>query len=179
VAAALAASALVIGCGYGLVSSRDGAGATLVAVPLFENRTFEPFLDARVTERVRSRVATTAAWRLVSSPESAGLVIRGAVTSFGVITVSFDATNRPLEQRVAITADITAAPRTGATFHGTVTATAEYREFSDSLQTRAAKNRAIEEAADNVANELTARLSAYLLTRDGTPSPIDTGPVAP
>jgi hypothetical protein len=179
VAAALAASTLLIGCGYGLVSSRDGAGATLVAVPLFENRTFEPFLDARVTERVRSRVATTAAWRLVSTPESAGLVIRGAVTGFGVITVSFDAANRPLEQRVSITAEITAAPREGAPFQSTLTATAEYPESSDSLQTRAAKNRAIEEAADNVANELTARLSAHLLAREGTPRPIDTGPVAP
>ncbi len=168
-----------MGCGYNLVSSRDGAGTTPVAVPLFENRTFEPFLDARVTERVRSRVATTAAWKLVSSPESAGLVIQGAVTGFGVITVSFDAAHRPLEQRVSITAEITATPQEGAPFHGSVTATAEYRETANSLDTRTAKNRAIEEAADNVANELTARLFAHLLARDGTPRPIDPGPVAP
>ncbi len=168
-----------MGCGYNLVSTRDGAGATPVAVPLFENRTFEPFLDARVTERVRSRVATTAAWRLVSTPESAGLVFRGAVTSFSVITVSFDAANRPLEQRVAITADITAAPHEGLPFHGSVTATAEYRESTDSLQTRAAKNRAIEEAADNVAQELTARVRTHLLAQGPTTRPIDTGPATP
>ena len=179
VAAALAASTLVMGCGYGLVSSHDGATITPVAVPLFENRTFEPFLDARVTERVRSRVASTAEWRLVSSPESAALVIRGAVIGFGVVTVSFDAANRPLEQRVAITADITAAPREGAPFHGTFTATAEYLESADSLQTRTAKNRAIEEAADNVANELTARLSAHLLARTATPRSIEPAPAAP
>jgi hypothetical protein len=179
VVAALAASTLVMGCGYGLVSSRDGTAPTPVAVPLFDNRTFEPFLDARVTERVRSRVETMAAWTLASTPESAGVVIRGAVTGFGVITVSFDADNRPLEQRVAITAEVVATPQAGPPFQGTVTGTAEYRESADSLETRAAKNRAIEEAADNVAHELTARLYLHLTAQDRGPSAPDARPPAP
>ncbi|MFZ5875921.1 MAG: LPS assembly lipoprotein LptE [Nitrospirota bacterium] len=179
VVAALAASILVIGCGYGLVSSRDGTGPTPVAVPLFDNRTFEPFLDARVTERVRSRVETMAAWKLVSAPESADLVIRGSVTGFGIITMSFDEAHRPLEQRVAVTAEVTATPRTGVPFQGTLTGTAEYRESADSLQTRAAKDRAIDEAADNVAHELTARLYTHLLAQDRAPSPPEAAPVAP
>ncbi|MFZ5863593.1 MAG: LPS assembly lipoprotein LptE [Nitrospirota bacterium] len=178
-AAALAASALVMGCGYGLVSSRDGTGPTPVAVPLFENRTFEPFVDARVTERVRLRVENTAGWRLVSAPESADLVIRGTVTGVGVTAVSFDAANRPLEQRVAITAEVTAAPREGEPFQDSLTGTAEYRESADSLQTRAAKNRAIEEAADNVAQEWAARVSAHLRARDRAPRPMDTAPAKP
>jgi hypothetical protein len=174
--AALAALTLVAGCGYGLVSSRDGTGPTPVAVPLFDNRTFEPFLDARLTERVRSRVETMAAWKLVSTPESAGVVIRGAVTAFGVITVSFDSANRPLEQRVAITAEVIATPQTGVPFQGTLTGTAEYRESTDSLETRAAKNRAIEEAADNLAHELAARLYTHLLAQDRAPSAPDAAP---
>jgi hypothetical protein len=177
--AALAASTLVMGCGYGLVSSRDGAGPTPVAVPLFDNRTFEPFLDARVTERVRSRVETMAAWKLVSTPESAGVVIRGAVTGFGVITVSFDAANRPLEQRVAITAEVVATPQAGVPFQGILTGTAEYQESADSLQTRAAKNRALDEAADNLAHELAARLYTHLLAQDRAPSATDPAPAVP
>jgi hypothetical protein len=142
---------------------------------LFENRTVEPYVDARVTERVRSRLVTTGPWTLTSTPESAGLVIRGIVTNFSVITLSFDDANRPLEQRVAITADVTAVPKQGVPFHSTVTATAEYRESADSLGTRTAKNRAIEEAAENVAQELTARLSLHLQAQ-GASAPVPATP---
>jgi dihydroneopterin aldolase len=169
------AAALVVGCGYSMMSPRNGAGATPVAVPPFENRTFEPYVDARVTERVRARLLTTGPWALASTPESAGVVIRGIVTNFSVITVSFDDANRPLEQRIAITADITAVPRDGASFHSTITATAEYRESADALQTRTAKNRAIEEVAENVARELTARLSTHLQAQRGS-SPVPATP---
>jgi hypothetical protein len=168
--AAALATALIAGCGYGILSSRDGAGATSVAVPPFENRTFEPYVDARVTERVRSRLLTAGPWKLVSTPESADVVIRGIVTNFSVITLSFDAANRPVEQRVAIAADVTAALKQGVPFHNTITATAEYRESADSLRTRTAKNRAIEEAAENVAQELSARLSMHLQAQ-GTSAP--------
>jgi hypothetical protein len=178
-AAALAAAALAVGCGYGAAAVRDGAAATPVAVPLFDNRTFEPYLDARVTERVRTRVVNTGAWRLVSPPEAATVVIRGAVTGFSVVTVSFDADNRPLEQRVALTADVTAAQPQGTPFQQSLTATAEFRETADSLRTRTAKNRAIEEAADNLARELLARVHAHLLAQSGSAREPAPTPAAP
>lgn len=131
-----------------------------MAVPLFDNRTFEPFLNARVTERVKARLISSGPWRLVNRPERAALVIRGAVTGFGVTTVSFDAANRPLEQRVSITADLTAEPNGKAPLQITLTGTAEYTETSDSLQTRAAKDRALQEASDGLADSLVVRLYA-------------------
>src|SRR5574341_860377 len=127
---ALAASLLLTSCGYRMVSAPDGSERVSVAVPLFDNRTFEPFLNARVTERVKARLISSGPWRLVNRPERAALVIRGAVTGFGVTTVSFDAANRPLEQRVSITADLTAEPNGKAPLQITLTGTAEYTETS-------------------------------------------------
>ena len=160
-ALALAASA-VDGCGYTAVSTPPVGAVRTVAVPLFDNRTFEPLLEARLTERVKSRLVSTGPWRLVNRPGVADLVIVGTVTGFGVTPVSFDETHSALEQRVTITVEVTAERRgreAGATaFRHTLTGTAEYAELGDTLRTRAAKNRAIEEAGDLLAQDLLARL---------------------
>ena len=160
---ALAALVLVAGggCGYTTVATHAGHPPT-IAVPLFENRTFEPLLDVRVTERVKSRLIATGPWRLVNRPGTADLVVRGVVTALGVTPVSFDRLHRVLEQRVTITAQITTDRRgqsaAGPAFQGTVTGTSEYSELGDTLQIRAAKNRAIDEAGDLLAQDLIARL---------------------
>jgi hypothetical protein len=160
-ALALAASA-VDGCGYTAVSTPPVGEVRTVAVPLFDNRTFEPLLEARLTERVKSRLVSTGPWRLVNRPGVADLVIVGTVTGFGVTPVSFDETHSALEQRVTITVEVTAERRgreAGApAFRRTLTGTAEYAELGDTLRTRAAKNRAIEEAGDLLAQDLLARL---------------------
>ncbi len=168
---ALAASLLLTSCGYRMVSAPDGSERVSVAVPLFDNRTFEPFLNARVTERVKARLISSGPWRLVNRPERAALVIRGAVTGFGVTTVSFDAADRPLEQRVSITADLTAESNGKAPLQITLTGTAEYTETSDSLQTRAAKDRALQEASDGLADSLVVRLYAQQDDPTVTPAP--------
>ncbi|MEW6684263.1 MAG: LPS assembly lipoprotein LptE [Nitrospirota bacterium] len=152
-----------------------------MAVPLFDNRTFEPLVEARVTDRVKSRLVSARSWRLVNTPERATVVIRGAVTAFGVTTVSFSADNRPLEQRISITADITTESKTDAPpLRVTLTGTAEYTETSDSLQTRTNKNRAIEEAGDGLAEALVARLDAHRVKKGPpvAPKPAET-PAAP
>jgi hypothetical protein len=154
-----------------MVSAPDGSERVSVAVPLFDNRTFEPFLNARVTERVKARLISSGPWRLVNRPERAALVIRGAVTGFGVTTVSFDAANRPLEQRVSITADLTAESDGKASLQVTLTGTAEYTETSDSLQTRAAKDRALQEASDGLADSLVVRLYARQDAPNVAPAP--------
>lgn len=160
-ALALAASAAG-GCGYTAVSTPPVGEVRTVAVPLFDNRTFEPLLEARLTERVKSRLVSTGPWRLVNRPGVADLVIVGTVTGFGVTPVSFDETHSALEQRVTITVEVTAERRgrgaVAPAFRRTLTGTAEYAELGDTLRTRAAKNRAIEEAGDLLAQDLLARL---------------------
>lgn len=186
---ALAALVLVAGggCGYTTVATPAGH-APSIAVPLFENRTFEPLLDVRVTERVKSRLVATGPWRLVNRPGTADLVVRGVVTALGVTPVSFDRSHRVLEQRVTITAQITADRRNqaaGPAFQGTVTGASEYSEVGDTLQIRAAKNRAIEEAGDLLAQDVIARLLSLerLESQSGptdrpTPSPMSAPPEA-
>ena len=180
----LAAFMFVAGCGYNMMSAPQEPGMESVAVPLFDNRTFEPILEARVTERVKTRLVSTGPWRVVNNPERAALVIRGAVTAFGVTTLSFDAADpslppaRPLEQRISITADVTAESDQHAPLRVVLTGTAEYTETSDSLQTRAAKNRAIEEASDGVAEAFVARLRAHRWEKAAAPTP-EAAPAAP
>ncbi len=110
------------------------------------------------------------------------------MTALGVTPVSFDRSHRVLEQRVTITAQITADRRTqaaGPAFQGTVTGTSEYSEVGDTLQIRAAKNRAIEEAGDLLAQDVIARLLSLerLESQSGptdrpTPSPMSAPPEA-
>lgn len=175
----LAVASALVGCGYAMVG---GEATTInVAVPLFENRTFEPFLEARITERVKSRLVATGPWRLVNRPGRAHLVIRGAVSGFGTSPVSFDAAHHALEQRVTVTAEVSAV-RTGSpevpVWQGTLSGSADYTELGDSLETRAAKNRAIEEAGDALAQDLVARLTSATAgtrgaeIRDHVPPPV-------
>jgi hypothetical protein len=174
----------IIGCGYRLTTSPPEPGMDSVAVPVFENRTFEPTLEARVTERVKARLVSSGPWRVVNNPERAALVIRGAVTGFGVTTLSFEPPaaglppTRPLEQRVSITTDVTAASDEYTPLHMTLIGTAEYTETSDSLQTRTAKDRAIEEASDGVAEALVARVRAHRWEKATSSAPEGT-PAAP
>jgi hypothetical protein len=172
----LAAATIITSCGYRMVSAPEEPDTVSVAVPLFDNRTFEPFLDARVTERVKSRLVSSGPWRLVNRPERAALVIHGAVIGFGVTPVSFDASNQPLEQRVSITADITAESADKTPLQVTLTGTAEYTETSDSLQTRANKDRALNEASDGLAESLVARLYARRDERDIATTPDQAAP---
>ena len=176
----LVASILVAACGYTMTARSDEPGRTTVAVPEFDNRTFEPYVETRVTTRVKSRLVSSGPWRVVNDPQRAALVIHGAITGFGVTTVAFDANNQPLEQRVFITADITTESKSAAPLRVMVTGTAEYTQDSDSLQTRAAKNRAIEEAGDNLAETLIARLELHLMSQEHAATPEAAGePSAP
>lgn len=168
-AVTLAVASALAGCGYAMVGGE--ATAINVAVPLFENRTFEPFIEARITERVKSRLAATGPWRLVNRPGRAHLVIRGAVSGFGTSPVSFDAAHHALEQRVTVTAEV-AAVKAGSpevpVWQGALSGSADYTELGDSLDTRAAKNRAIEEAGDALAQDLIARLTSATAGTRGT-----------
>jgi len=159
------------GCGYTIVSKTPDESTLTLAVSLFENRTFEPLLEARVTERVKSRLVSSGPWRIVNQPTTADVVIQGVVTGFGVTPVSFDDANRALEQRVTITAEVTATRRgdsPGAPlFRKTLAGTAEYTAQAESVATREAENRAIEEAGGFLAQELVSKLLGQLSRPDG------------
>ncbi len=180
----LAAFTFMAGCGYSMTAAPPGPDMASVAVPVFDNRTFEPILEARVTERVKSRLVSAGPWRIENDPQRAAVVIRGAVIAFGVTTLSFEAADptafptQPLEQRISITADVSAESDHHTPLRMVLTGTAEYTQSNDSLQTRTAKNRAIEEASDGVAEALVSRLRAHRWEKTVTPEP-GPGPAAP
>lgn len=88
----LAALTLLAACGYRL----QGTGGTLpasartVAVVSFDRKVPVLELDQRVTQAVTREMAQRARVRVQSSPEGADAVLRGAVTGYGQLPVSYD-----------------------------------------------------------------------------------------
>ena len=128
-----------------------------------------------MTERVKSRLVSSGQWRIVNQPTAADFVIHGVVVGFGITPVAFDDVNRALEQRVTITALVTTArhgaPPESPLFRDALTGTAEYTESAESVATREAENRAIEEAGDLIAQDLVSKLVGRL----GHPIHVDEG----
>lgn len=76
---------LLLGCADGTVAGyRAGpvhdTGIRSVAVPIFENQTYEPGLEARLTEAVIKQIQTTTPWR-VTGEEYADTVLTGSITN--------------------------------------------------------------------------------------------------
>lgn len=83
--AGLPASLLLFGCADGTVAGyRAGpvhdTGIRSVAVPIFENETYEPGLEARLTEAVIKQIQTTTPWR-VTGEAYADTVLTGSITN--------------------------------------------------------------------------------------------------
>ncbi len=68
-----------------------------VAVPIFENQTYEPGLEARLTEAIIKQIQTTTPWR-VTSEDYADTVLTGSITNvFRVPLTRRPGTNLPEE----------------------------------------------------------------------------------
>jgi len=80
-------------CGYHL-SGTGGLvpeGTKLIAVPVFINSTNEPYVDVEVTQAVVQEFLTDGRLKVVS-PEEAELILRGKITRYEVIPLSYTAT---------------------------------------------------------------------------------------
>ena len=66
---------LLGGCGYHRPGSGDNLGAVrTLHIQLFENATYEPFLENELTNAVTRRFLRTGRWRLVEDPARADAV---------------------------------------------------------------------------------------------------------
>ena len=84
---AIAAALLVQGCGYKVGSLSNGAPANVktIAVPTFQNKTYEPGLELSFTERLRGEVARGSGVALALDSKNADAVFNGEVISFRAI----------------------------------------------------------------------------------------------
>jgi outer membrane lipopolysaccharide assembly protein LptE/RlpB len=105
----LFAALLLAGCGYHL----PGRGAGLPAevqtlyIELFSNRTTEPFLENRITDRVTDRFARKRSLRLVEKRDRADAILTGVVTSYLTTPISYDRRDVITEYRSTMTIAVT------------------------------------------------------------------------
>jgi outer membrane lipopolysaccharide assembly protein LptE/RlpB len=100
----VAAAALVSACGYSLV----GRGSTLppevrsVYLQPLENQTARAQVDQILTRAIASELVTRKSFDVAAAAEGADAVLSGAVTSFTLTPVSFDAEGRATQYEIAI-----------------------------------------------------------------------------
>lgn len=112
-ACAFVFSTLLAGCGYHFSGEGEGPkpGLTLVAVPVFENKTTEPNLGAIIASALRRQFMQKGPIRIVPV-EEAEAVFKGTVLSVGVNAVAHHPTRTvasdriTVENRVFLTLDI-------------------------------------------------------------------------
>lgn len=78
--------AAVSGCGYHVRGeTKPPAGVRTIAVPTFQNKTYEPGLELSFTERLRGELARGGAMELTLDTHRADAVFNGEVLSFRAI----------------------------------------------------------------------------------------------
>ena len=158
----LLAVLLVTGCGYEFgTGAKPGAAYGLrLAVPVFHNDTFEPVLDKRVTEMVRRQFLQADGLTLVNDVGGASLAMVGRITGYGLSPISFRQGPGTTENRVTIAATVllqdTATKKT-VWAEGYVRS-AEFFQTADLASNRARQDRATEEAAQAMAEDIVSRV---------------------
>ena len=152
---------VVTGCGYEFGTSvKPGAvhGLT-IAVPVFHNDTFEPVLDKRLTEMVRRQFLQADGLTLVNDVAAAPRVLLGRIGGYSLQTVSFRQ-GQVTEFRVTIVAVVRMEDQ-GAKkilWQETYTTSAEFFQTADLATNRSRQDRATEEAAMTMAENIVSRV---------------------
>ena len=150
------------GCGYefGTAAKPGAAYGLRLAVPVFHNDTFEPVLDKRVTEMVRRQFLQADGLTLVNDVGAASWTIVGRITGYGLSTIAFRQGPGTTENRVTISATVllqdTSTKKT-VWVEGYVRS-AEFFQTADLAQNRSRQDRATEEAAQAMAEDIVSRV---------------------
>lgn len=158
---------IVEGCGYRMehMAQHDISHRNVgkrIAVPLFENLTFEPLLERQTVDAVKEELMVQG-WVPVNHPEEADMILRGKVTAFERIPLSLDQDSRVVEYRVRLSLNLTLEePRTNKILWKDApwNTTAEYLASNNTQVERANQDRAIREASRRLAIRLAHQLSA-------------------
>lgn len=164
------------GCGYhsGIRSEMSSPDQT-IAIPVFENATFEPLLEKRVGESFKETFLRQG-WHVVAQPHQARLTLSGRVTRFDRTPVSLNRIGQAQEYRITIGLEYTLLPKEGdqSKRKDHAEASAEYIANPDPISDRAAQDRAIREAGRRLAERV-----AHLIRVAPLSTPPSTGPADP
>lgn len=149
-------------CGYRFAGRANELPPHLkaVAVPMFVNATYEPLIETVITNKVIQEFIADGRLRVVDAGK-ADAVLKGRISAFELAPLSFDRSNNVLEYRVVIHCDVVFEDVKNNKIiwkEAALSQSADYKVSGDISATRAAKERAIDEASKRLASDLVARL---------------------
>ncbi len=155
----------IASCGYNFtpVGGIVPEGAKTIAIPVFINNTFEPYVDVDVTKAVVEEFLTDGRLKVVST-DVADLVMRGKVTKFVLIPQTYSIDPYVLSYNVSINVTITIIE--GKTQKvilkdssvGTVFSSIYAVTLGNITQTKIAKSAAIMNACQDLASTIRSRV---------------------
>ncbi len=159
------ACALAIGCGYQVVHYADALGdARTIAIRGLRNDTFEPGVDAIVSDALAREFVRRGALRVVDDPARADLVVSGAVARLDVSRRSFSSIALALEYELALRLDLQIVRRDGTAVPLDATALSETERYVASADVEVERTHR-EEALRRIAGLLAGRIHDALFER--------------
>ncbi len=153
---------LVSACGYQLQgrSAQLPAGVRSITIELFDNQTFEPFLENSVTRAVISRFSRHGELEIVEQPARAEAVLRGRITGYRNFALSYDQNDRIVEYRsqMAVEADMLRLETGEVLWRGSVVWHEDYTVSEDKVLQEDRERAAILEISERLADELFSRM---------------------
>jgi outer membrane lipopolysaccharide assembly protein LptE/RlpB len=111
---ALAAVAMLSGCGYHIAGTASTLPKTIhvVAIPALENKTTSYRLEQKLTAATVHEFLAKTSYRVVSNPEDGDAVLRGKVLSLEAVPLLFDTTTgRATTMLVTVKCEVTFTER--------------------------------------------------------------------
>ncbi len=151
---------LLTGCGYQMVGKETHLppGITSIAIPTFQNKTFEPGIEIPFTQALLTEFIQDRRVKVVDRTQ-ADSILEGAVLSFYTYAVSFNSSGFVQEYQIIVVLDLILKDRTGKVLweERGLTETRWYRASSQILTDEANKQVAIQETGRFVAQRLRTR----------------------
>ena len=157
-AAAIAAFA---GCGYHLArrGTEIPADVRTLAIPVFENQTYEPGVEDLVTDALIQEFHRHH-WVRIVAARDADAVLNGIVRDFTTIPIAFATVDFAVEYRASAKCSIVLKSKDGKTLwrDDDVSVDEDYRANPDIFQSEGNKRRAIQQLAADLAEEVHDRI---------------------
>ncbi len=167
---------LLAGCGYqngmdhrlaDLNRGRDpGRFRRTIAIPFFENDTFEPLLEKRISQ-IFKETFISRGWKVESNPGRADFVLKGRINLYHRTPISLNLQGQAREYRIQIGLQVHLQQSGEKRFETSYEESAEYLAQSDAKLSRSAEDRAIREAGQKMAGILTDLLLTRIIAEKG------------
>lgn len=134
-----------------------------IAIVVFENTTEEPLLEMRVASRLKE-VAIRRGFSVISNSREAHFILSGKIVRFENVFLSLNTVGLASASRVTIGIEYKLLPKeaTSSPLNAHLTASADYFNSADTVQDKTNQDRAIQEAALRLAENVADELASFL-----------------